>query len=286
MRLRNHRPCRRPLMLTAACYAAALAGLATLAVMPSAAEAPPQHRTAATGTAATLCKPDRARRVLNSTGAVYVIRNDYFGPGDQQCITNANDWSNFTVTRSTTPRGVTDGYPYILDGCSWGQCSPRSALPVHVSDAAAISATWYASTIGTGKWNVAFDIWVMRTPNHGGQAHGAEVMIWLNERGFPVPDADRRIVRLDGVRWYFATHLSCSHLAAHPGCWNFVLYRRVIPQDHCRKLNLGSFFTYAVSRHLVSRAWWINGIEAGFEIWHGGTGLATDWFWIQTTGRR
>ena len=37
----------------------------------------------------------------------------------------------------------------------------------------------------------------------------------------------------------------------------------------------------AEAKGWVKPSWWLLNIEAGFELWHGGTGLATDWFWAR-----
>jgi hypothetical protein len=41
-------------------------------------------------------------------------------------------------------------------------------------------------------------------------------------------------------------------------------------------------FIRRAERHgWIQPAWWLENIEAGFEPWQGGAGLATDWFWAR-----
>jgi len=35
-----------------------------------------------------------------------------------------------------------------------------------------------------------------------------------------------------------------------------------------------------VSRRTVNSNWYLNGVQAGLEIWSGGVGLATNDFWV------
>ena len=46
-------------------------------------------------------------------------------------------------------------------------------------------------------------------------------------------------------------------------------------------LRLAPFFRRAEARGWVEPGWWLENIEAGFELWQGGTGLATGSFWAQ-----
>jgi hypothetical protein len=48
-----------------------------------------------------------------------------------------------------------------------------------------------------------------------------------------------------------------------------------------RKLHLLPFIHRAEERGWIQPAWWLENIEAGFELWQGGAGLGTDWFWAR-----
>lgn len=261
---------------------AALVTLAALMSPPAFAAA--QQAPASWRGVTTLCRREATRRVANSSGGTYIIRNAYWGAGDTQCITNRNGWSNFTVTRSTPIGSVgVSGFPFIMAGCSWGACAPHSAFPLRVSATGRLAASWW--TAGTsrtrGRWNAAFDIWIMRHPARTGQAHGAEVMIWLTTRGYRSP-VGRALVRMDGVRWWFSRHLACANKAALTGCWNFVLFWRVRKADHVSRLRLAPFLRYAERARRVRPDWYVTAVEAGFEIRSGGRGLGTSWFWCGT----
>ena len=64
-------------------------------------------------------------------------------------------------------------------------------------------------------------------------------------------------------------------------CWNYVQFRRVHPVTGVRRLKLLPFVAHAEKRRLIEPRWWLENIEAGFELWQGGRGLATNWFWAR-----
>ena len=82
---------------------------------------------------------------------------------------------------------------------------------------------------------------------------------------------------LAGARWYFR-HWRACHARA---CWNYLQYRRVRPTTGVSHLPLLPFIARARAHRLIRGRWWLENIEAGFELWHGGRGLATRWFWAR-----
>jgi hypothetical protein len=49
-------------------------------------------------------------------------------------------------------------------------------------------------------------------------------------------------------------------------------------------LDIGAFAANAVSRGYMSPAWYLIDVEAGFELWQGGAGLAVDQFNVCVRG--
>jgi hypothetical protein len=216
--------------------------------------------------------------VVTAQGAHFVVKNDNYG-GQTECLAVRGDSPNFTVTQSQLPtwHAKPKAYPFILRGCSWGTCSaPDSGLPKRVSALRHPVATWYTTQVPRGEWDAAFDIWFGTHPMTTGQADGAEIMIWLNARRITVPPRTE-IVRIGHVRFYLLHWRAC-----HGGtCWNYIQFRRVWPVQRVRHLHLLPFIHRAERRAWIRPVWWLENIEAGFELWQGGTGLATDWFWAR-----
>jgi hypothetical protein len=254
----------------------AVACLALLAVAATLLAIKPTGMAWAAGQAS-LCRRYQHAGVITAQGAHFVVKNDNYG-GGRECLAVRGRWPNFTVTHSPVPtwHAKPQAYPFILRGCSWGTCSPDSGLPRRVSMLRRPVATWDTTQVPHGRWDAAFDIWIGRHPMTTGQARGAELMIWLGARRIKVP-ARTRIVRIDHARWYLE-HWRACHLG---DCWNYVQFRRVRPVLDVRRLPLLPFVHRAEKKGWVSPGWWLENIEAGFELWQGGRGLATDWFWAR-----
>jgi Glycosyl hydrolase family 12 len=247
------------------------AGFLTAAALPAAA---PAGAAAAPVRITTICKEHNYRVVTGAGNKKYVIENGNFG-GRPECITNLGLRPNFTVTRSgadsTGPE--VDAYPFALFGCSWKVCTPGSGLPARVSRVRSASASWYLRPAAPGRWNAAFDVWFGRHRSAvNGQAKGAELMIWLNAGDYPAVPS--RVIRIDHRRWY-VYHWVTSHGGAH---WNYVQIRAVRPVTAVHELSLLPIIGRVEQMGLIRPQWWMLNIESGFEIWHGGTGLATTSF--------
>ncbi len=234
--------------------------------------------TAPAGRVSSLCRRYQHFAVATAQGAHFVVKNDNYG-GQQECLAVRGGRPNFTVTQSGLPtwHAKPQAYPFILRGCSWGTCSsPDSDLPKRVSALRRPVATWYTTQVPKGEWDAAFDTWFGTQPMSTGQADGAEMMIWLSARRIKVPPRTR-ILHIDHVRWYLLHWPAC-----HGGtCWNYIQFRRVWPVLRVRRLHLLPFIHRAEQRGLIRQAWWLENIEAGFELWQGGTGLGTGWFWAR-----
>ena len=137
-----------------------------------------------------------------------------------------------------------------------------------------------------GTYNTGYDLWFGKQSMTRGHADGAELMVWLNHRGgccILRPHAP--IVRINGVRYYFQFWRPTD--PNYPGiAWNYIQFRRVVQTTHVTNLNLNPFIEYAEQAHrsqgqptpLISRHWWLENLDGGFEIWSGGLGLRTTSF--------
>jgi hypothetical protein len=222
---------------------------------------------------ATMCRSYQHITVTGSSGTQFLVKNDNYG-GHGECLTNLGGGPNFRVARSSLPtfNKKVQAYPFIVLGCSWGTCSPGSSLPRKLSVLSRPAATWQTSQNAKGTWNASFDLWFGKQRMTTGQANG-ELMIWLSARNRTVP-ARTRVVTVDQVRWYLLHTRACYNGT----CWNSVQFRRVRPALGVKNLQLSPFITRAEAHGWIKPSWWLENIEAGFEIWQGGTGLATDSF--------
>jgi hypothetical protein len=256
-----------PRWLTPIALAAAAVTLAAVTV-PAGAQ-PAQ----AAASRLTICRQYQHVRVESADGTSYAVRNDFWGT-TRTCLRNVGLGPNFTVTRigANIIHGKVMSFPYILRGCSWGICSRNAGLPARVSKLRRPEATWHTRTQARGRWNAALDTWFGKRDIKTGQAAGAELMVWLNTRN--LPRSSLRTVRIDGTEWYLA-HWRAS---GHGKTWNYIQFRRVHRTSGVTRLKLWPFIRKAEQMHLIRRWWWLLNIEAGFEIWNGGKGLATTTF--------
>ncbi len=184
---------------------------------------------------------------------------------------------NFTVTQSQLPiwHAKPQAYPFILRGCSWGTCSaPDSDLPKQVSALRLPVYTWRTTqvlrrTAGTRPLDTCLGTHPMTT----GQADGADDD--LLARHIKVPPRTR-ILHIDHVRWY-PLHWRACHAYT---CWNYIQFRRVwLAAADQATASAPLHPPCAAARLDPASTWWLENIEAGFELWQGGAGLATDWSW-------
>jgi Glycosyl hydrolase family 12 len=228
-------------------------------------------------TTTTLCKSQTAP----VGGGAYTIGNNEWGSGARECITT-DGGADFTVANSSIARGrdgAPGGYPAIYKGCHWGACTPGSGLPVRVSDirARTVTTSWSTSQPGgSNVYNVAYDIWFNQTRTTSGAPNGAELMIWLNHHGPKRPYGHRIASSVSiGGRGYNVWFGRARH------GWNTVSYTRTTRTASVSKLDLHALVADAVRRGYISRSWYLIDVEAGFELWQGGTGLATNSFSVK-----
>ncbi len=254
-----------------------------LAVLATAAAAAQPGAAATTATASTIFRLCRLLQRITVTGKIsssYIVRNDNFGH-QAECLTNRNKWANFTVAssgaRATGNQAM--AYPEIMLGCAWGVCTANSRLPRQVDRLGRPESTWYFSARAAGRWNASYDLWFSRQHHTSGQDKGAEIMIWLNTT-FPPPAAHHAtLVTVAGAKYWFEHWTARSTVST--ASWNYILFRRFHPVSRVRHLAFKPFMQAAEHVGLLDRVWWLTSIDAGFEIWRDGKGLATSSYWAK-----
>jgi Cellulose binding domain/Glycosyl hydrolase family 12 len=139
-----------------------------------------------------------------------------------------------------------------------------------------VTTTWDTSQPGTGSYDVAYDIWFNKAPSTNGQPDGAELMIWLNHNGPIEPYGSQVSTATIAGRSYQVWF-------GQQG-WNTISYSMVSGTTSVRDLDIGQFVADAIHRGWIQKSWYLIDVEAGFEIWQGGAGLATDSFAVNVPG--
>ena len=197
----------------------------------------------------------------------YKAQNNIWGAATAQCI--EVDGPSFKVTRSdhnVPTNGSPASYPALYKGCHWGNCTYESGMPIKVSRVRSAVIDWSTSLPEKGIYNVTSEAW-FKKDSIPGEPDGAELMLWLNHKGNIRPGGSLAgTAKLGGYTW---------EVWFSPGDWNFVTYRITSPTTSI-KLDYKPFIDDAVSRGYLKKNWYLLDIEAGFEIWQGGAGLATN----------
>ena len=66
--------------------------------------------------------------------------------------------------------------------------------------------------------------------------------------------------------------------------WNTITYSMVTGTTSVQDLDIGQFAADALRRGYIGKSWYLTDVEAGFELWQGGAGLATDSFAVNVPG--
>jgi hypothetical protein len=267
----RHRIPKKPLIASVAALAMALGGGAALALSSSGAQA----------ATTTLCQFETSP----VSGGTYTVQNNEFDSGASECATTDGN-AGFTVANSSidnATNGSPGAYPSIYQGCHWGNCSSGglTSTPIQVADLTPGTVTTSWSTTqpgGSSDYDVAYDIWFNQTPTTSGQPNCAEMMVWLNHNG--------------SVQPFGSQVASDVSLGGHTyNVWeggqsfgDTVTYDMTTAATSVSDLDVGTLAQNAVSRGYISSSCYLIDVEAGFELWQGGAGLATDSFSVNVAG--
>ncbi|NJP94109.1 hypothetical protein HCN51_32530 [Nonomuraea sp. FMUSA5-5] len=209
----------------------------------------------------------------------YVVINNVWGADTAQCI-DVNQSGGFTITQAAHNKptnGAPASYPAIYAGCHYANCSTGSGLPMQASSSSfgSLRSSVSMSYPSSGTWDAAYDIWFDPTPRTDGQNTGAEIMIWLNKQGSIQPVGSQvGTVNLAGGTW----QVWFGNIG-----WNVISYVRTSPASSL-DFTINTFYADAISRGYAQRSWYLTSVQAGFEPWVGGAGLAVNAFSFSSGG--
>jgi hypothetical protein len=132
--------------------------------------------------------------------------------------------------------------------------------------------SWSVDPNGAGgTWNAAYESWFSVA---GGTApDAAELMIWINYNGGAGPAGSYQgTVSIGGHSWdvYFVDWSGSAG-------WYYIAYKITSPADNV-DLDLRDFMDDAIARGFLDPSWYLDAMEAGFEIWRDGEGLTSNSF--------
>ncbi|MFF5897463.1 cellulose binding domain-containing protein [Streptomyces argenteolus] len=200
----------------------------------------------------------------------YVVQNNRWGTSAPQCVT-ATD-SGFRVAQadgSVPTNGAPKSYPSVFNGCHYTNCSPGTNLPAQVSGIASAPSSISYGYVGDAVYNASYDIWLDPTPKKDG-VNRTEIMIWFNKVG-PIQPIGSQVgtASVGGRTWQVWTGSNGSNdvisfvAPSAVSSWSF---------------DVMDFVRNTVSRGMAQNNWYLTSVQAGFEPWQNGAGLAVNSF--------
>lgn len=209
-------------------------------------------------------------------GGRYVVMNNRWGTSAQQCINVTS--TGFAIT-SQQGVGSTSGapvsYPAVYLGCHYTRCSPGTNLPMRVSDISSATSSINYQYVSGATYDAAYDIWLDPSPKTDGVSQ-QEIMIWFNRQGSIQPIGS--VVgnaTIGGRTWQVwqgsnGSNAVVSYVAPSAiTSWSFSVL---------------DFIRDVQNRGAITSSWYLTSIQAGFEPWIGGAGLAVTDFSAQVNG--
>jgi hypothetical protein len=136
-------------------------------------------------------------------------------------------------------------------------------LPIGTRD---VLVTYTATISATGKWNVAFEMWLTRDPAPAEQNITDEVMIWVARNDLMPGPLVYDKVTFDGVA--YTVHVAPGHGDASGGSaatWKYIAFVTREPQLS-GTLNMSHFLDYLVEKQVIEPDRYIASLELGTEI--------------------
>ncbi|MDD7968870.1 GH12 family glycosyl hydrolase domain-containing protein [Actinomycetospora lemnae] len=281
-------PSRRLVAALLAALALVVAGCGTTDEPPTAPATPAAAAPAGTGDPArgVLAPlpaegPREGPRICGKTESVpvaggrYEVQNNAWGADTPQCTTAFD--TGFVVSARHDKDSGPAAYPSIVVGCNYGTCTRDSPYPLPLADLGDVRSSWAVTVPRRGDFNVAYDVWLDPTPRRDGANTGAELMIWLDRTDRVQPIGSRRAtVGIAGADWEVWTGENHGTPV--------ISYVRTEPTTTVIDLPISAFVTEATRRGVVEPTWFLTNVQAGFEPWIGGEGLATDAFSLTRNG--
>ncbi|MEV7141588.1 GH12 family glycosyl hydrolase domain-containing protein [Streptomyces tauricus] len=200
----------------------------------------------------------------------YVVQNNRWGTSATQCISVSDSGFRITQADGSVPtNGAPKSYPSIFNGCHYTRCSPGTNLPARIDTVSTAPSSISYGYVDNAVYNASYDIWLDPTPRTDG-VNQTEIMIWFNRVG-PIQPIGSPVgtASVGGRTWEVWSGNNggndvLSFVApAAVSSWTF---------------DVMDFVDQAVARGLARSDWYLTSVQAGFEPWQGGAGLAVNSF--------
>ncbi|MEU6530023.1 cellulose binding domain-containing protein [Streptomyces sp. NPDC046928] len=200
----------------------------------------------------------------------YVVQNNRWGTSATQCVTATDTGFRVSQADGSVPtNGAPKSYPSVFNGCHYTNCSPGTALPAQVSAISSAPSSISYGYVSNAVYNASYDIWLDPTPRTDG-VNRTEIMIWFNRVGSIQPiGSPVGTASVGGRSWEVWTGSNGSNdvisfvAPSAISAWSF---------------DVMDFVDQAVARGMAQSNWYLTSVQAGFEPWQNGAGLAVNSF--------
>ena len=209
-------------------------------------------------------------------GGRYIVMNNRWGTSAQQCINVTSTGFSITSQQGTgNTSGAPVSYPAVYYGCHYTNCSPGTNLPIQVRSISSATSSVSFNYVSGATYDAAYDIWLDPTPRRDG-VNAQEIMIWFNRQGSIQPIGSVvGTTTIGGRSWQVwrgsnGSNAVISYVAPSPiTSWTFSIL---------------DFINDTKARGAITDAWYLTSVQAGFEPWIGGAGLAVTNFSASVNG--
>ncbi|MFF5157725.1 cellulose binding domain-containing protein [Streptomyces sp. NPDC000348] len=200
----------------------------------------------------------------------YVVQNNRWGTSATQCVTATDTGFRLTRADGSVPTdGAPKSYPSVFNGCHYTNCSPGTALPARISGISSAPSSISYGYVNDAVYNASYDIWLDPTPRTDG-VNRTEIMIWLNKVG-PIQPIGSQVgtATVAGRTWQVWSGGNGS---------NDVLSFVAPSAISSWSFDVMDFVRETVARGMAQNDWYLTSVQAGFEPWQNGAGLAVNSF--------
>jgi hypothetical protein len=224
--------------------------------------------------------------VLSTVSPFYDVENSG-SPGGSACLTVSSTAEAFHIVSTSfdpsapsAPPSPFVGYKAIYTGCKHGACL-EPAYPALASAIQSEPTNWtFSSNFQqiSGQFDAVYDAFFNTTATQQDNPTGAELMVWLNYTsgetnlgGTELPD-----VTIEGQTY----HVWSAFKSVGSSNWTRIAFQRTSTDltTSVSNLDMAPFIQAAMADGAIEPSWYQQDLEAGFEIWQGGVGLATSAF--------
>ncbi|MFD8235993.1 cellulose binding domain-containing protein [Streptomyces sp. NPDC059696] len=214
----------------------------------------------------TICQPFGSTVIQGR----YVVQNNRWGTSATQCVTATGTGFRVAQADGSVPtNGAPKSYPSVYNGCHYTNCSPGTNLPARINGISSAPSSISYGFVGDASYNASYDIWLDPTPRTDG-VNRTEIMIWFNKVGSIQPiGSPSGTASVGGRSWQVWTGNNGSNDVI-----SFVAPSAISGWS----FDVMDFVRHTVSRGMAQNDWYLTSVQAGFEPWRNGAGLAVNSF--------